>query len=117
MIHGSLSLKQRLRVLKDFKSILGPNILLMTLGTGAEGFVICLTTLCGIITMRKLTNTNNSLNLTIASRIYLLEPQWNPFLEMQAIGRAQRIGQTKQVVCIRYVMQGTIEQVRNSISL
>lgn len=39
IIHGSLSLKQRLRVLKDFKSMLGPNILLMTLGTGAEGFV------------------------------------------------------------------------------
>jgi SWI/SNF-related matrix-associated actin-dependent regulator of chromatin subfamily A3 len=37
MIHGSLNLKQRKRVLKDFKSILGPNILLMTLGTGAEG--------------------------------------------------------------------------------
>jgi hypothetical protein len=53
----------------------------------------------------------NSLNLTIASRIYLLEPQWNPFLELQAIARAQRIGQTKQVVAIRYVMQSTIEQV------
>jgi superfamily II DNA/RNA helicase len=39
MIYGSLSLKQRLKVLKDFKSSFGPNILLMTLGTGAEGFV------------------------------------------------------------------------------
>jgi SWI/SNF-related matrix-associated actin-dependent regulator of chromatin subfamily A3 len=47
MIHGSLSLKQRLRVLKDFKSILGPNILLMTLGTGAEGFVTCLSSVHG----------------------------------------------------------------------
>lgn len=39
MIYGSLSLKQRLKVLKNFKSPFGPNILLMTLGTGAEGFV------------------------------------------------------------------------------
>jgi SNF2 family DNA or RNA helicase len=39
MIYGSLSLKQRIKVLKDFKSPFGPNILLMTLGTGAEGFV------------------------------------------------------------------------------
>jgi hypothetical protein len=39
MIHGKLTLKQRLKVLKDFKSVLGPDILLMTLGTGAEGFV------------------------------------------------------------------------------
>jgi SNF2 family DNA or RNA helicase len=38
-IHGSLSLKQRLKLLKEFKSPVGPNILLMTLGTGAEGFV------------------------------------------------------------------------------
>jgi hypothetical protein len=60
------------------------------------------------------TNTNDRLNLTIASRIYLLEPQWNPFLELQAIARAQRIGQTKQVECIRYVMKGTIEQVRST---
>ena len=39
MIEGSLSLNQRLKVLKEFKSPMGPNILLMTLGTGAEGFV------------------------------------------------------------------------------
>lgn len=62
--------------------------------------------------MRIDSNAKNSLNLTIASRIYLLEPQWNPFLEQQAIARAQRFGQTKQVVCVRYVMTGTIEQVR-----
>jgi len=52
------------------------------------------------------------LTLTIASHIYLLEPQWNPFVELQAMARAQRIGQTRQVVCVRYVMEGTIEQVR-----
>ncbi|CAN9204159.1 unnamed protein product [Alternaria alternata] len=87
IIHGTLSSKQRLKVLKNFKSLMGPNVLLMTLGTGAEG-----------------------LNLTVATRIYLLEPQWNPFVELQAMARAQRIGQTKQVVCVRYVMEGTIEQ-------
>ena len=51
------------------------------------------------------------LNLTVATHIYLLEPQWNPFVELQAMARAQRIGQTKQVVCVRYVMEETIEQV------
>ncbi|KAF1927266.1 uncharacterized protein M421DRAFT_394374 [Didymella exigua CBS 183.55] len=87
MMHGGLSSKQRQKVLKDFKSLMGSNILLMTLGTGAEG-----------------------LNLTVATHIYLLEPQWNPFVELQAMARAQRIGQTKQVVCVRYVMEETIEQ-------
>lgn len=51
------------------------------------------------------------LNLAVASRIYLLEPQWNPQLEQQAFGRAQRLGQTEQVTIIRYVMKDTVEDV------
>ncbi|KAI8630497.1 SNF2 family N-terminal domain-containing protein [Xylariaceae sp. FL1651] len=87
MINGSLSLAERVKVLKDFRSPRGANVLLMTLGTGAVG-----------------------LNLAIASRVYLLEPQWNPSIESQAIGRALRLGQTAQVVIIRYIMIGTIEE-------
>jgi SWI/SNF-related matrix-associated actin-dependent regulator of chromatin subfamily A3 len=77
----------------------------MTLGTGAEGFVHTLEGNSSSADTPRLT-------LTIASHIYLLEPQWNPFVELQAMARAQRIGQTKQVVCVRYVMKETIEQVR-----
>lgn len=51
------------------------------------------------------------LNLAVASRIYLLEPQWNPSLEQQAFGRAQRLGQTEKVTIIRYIMKDTIEDV------
>jgi SWI/SNF-related matrix-associated actin-dependent regulator of chromatin subfamily A3 len=51
------------------------------------------------------------LNLTVASRIYLLEPQWNPFIESQAVGRAFRLGQTQQVSVVRYIMAGTVEKV------
>lgn len=36
-IHGSLTLSERLRVLREFQSPLGADILLMTLGTGAVG--------------------------------------------------------------------------------
>lgn len=53
-----------------------------------------------------------SLNLAVASRIYLLEPQWNPSIESQAIGRALRLGQTEQVMIIRYIMAETVEEVR-----
>ncbi|RYP46657.1 hypothetical protein DL768_007170 [Monosporascus sp. mg162] len=49
------------------------------------------------------------LNLAVASRIYLLEPQWNPSVEQQAFGRALRLGQTEQVIITRYVMQDTVE--------
>ncbi|KAF9878418.1 hypothetical protein CkaCkLH20_03910 [Colletotrichum karsti] len=65
---------------------MGADILLMTLGTGAVG-----------------------LNLAVASRIYLFEPQWNPSIELQAFGRALRLGQAEQVVIVRYIMRGTIE--------
>merc|ERR1711924_351972 len=49
-----------------------------------------------------------------ASRVYLLEPWWNPAVEMQAIQRAHRIGQAKKVVATRFVTtsanEPTIEQ-------
>jgi hypothetical protein len=51
------------------------------------------------------------LNLTIATRIHLIEPQWNPAVEAQAIGRALRFGQDHRVTIIRYIMQDTVEQV------
>ena len=47
----------------------------------------------------------------MANRIHIIEPQWNPMVEEQAMGRALRIGQKRQVTVIRYVMQDTIEQV------
>lgn len=54
------------------------------------------------------------LNLTVATRIHIVEPQWNPTVESQALGRAVRIGQEKQVTIIRYVMLNTVEQVSTS---
>lgn len=49
--------------------------------------------------------------MTVATRIYLLEPQWNPSQESQAIGRAIRLGQKKQVKVVRYITRDTIEVV------
>lgn len=46
-----------------------------------------------------------------------MEPQWNPMLEDQALDRVYRIGQTKKVTTIRYVVKGTVEEVSYSQSL
>jgi SNF2 family DNA or RNA helicase len=51
------------------------------------------------------------LDLTAASRVHLLEPQWNPSLEDQALARAHRLGQTRPVTTIRYVMENSFEEV------
>lgn len=51
------------------------------------------------------------LTLTAASRVYLMEPQWNPALEEQALARIHRIGQMQPVTTIRFVVEKTIEEV------
>ncbi|MFY8187884.1 MAG: DEAD/DEAH box helicase, partial [Flavobacterium sp.] len=53
------------------------------------------------------------LNLTSVSYVLILDPWWNPFPELQAIGRAHRIGQTQQVHVVRFIAQQTIEEKIN----
>ena len=56
--------------------------------------------------------TEVRLDLTAASRIHLLEPQWNPAVEDQALARVHRIGQRRPVVAMKYIMKDSIEEVR-----
>jgi SWI/SNF-related matrix-associated actin-dependent regulator of chromatin subfamily A3 len=55
--------------------------------------------------------TARRLNLTAASHVHLIEPQWNPMVEEQAAARVHRIGQTKEVTVWRYIVQDSIEEV------
>lgn len=52
---------------------------------------------------------NAGLNLVAASRVIILDPFWNPYIEMQAIDRAYRIGQLKPVEVHRILVKGTVE--------
>lgn len=47
---------------------------------------------------------------TAASRVYVMEPFWNPAVENQAIDRVHRLGQTRPVQTIRYIISGSIEE-------
>lgn len=78
----------------------------MTTGTGAVGFVSAY--LVGL----EYTANEDRLNLAVANFVYILEPQWNPMVESQAIARVSRLGQKKNVSVIRYIMKGTVEEVR-----
>lgn len=50
------------------------------------------------------------LNLTAADYVYLVDPWWNPAVENQAIDRAHRIGQHQNVMAVRLICPGTIEE-------
>lgn len=49
-------------------------------------------------------------NLTAADYVFILDPWWNPAIEKQAIARAHRIGQTKNVFAFKFITFGTVEE-------
>jgi SNF2 family DNA or RNA helicase len=50
------------------------------------------------------------LNLTAADYVFMLDPWWNPAVEMQALNRAHRIGQDKNVFVYRFISNHTVEE-------
>ncbi|KAM4771598.1 helicase-like transcription factor [Rhinophrynus dorsalis] len=50
------------------------------------------------------------LNLPAASRMFLMEPAWNPAVEEQCFDRCHRLGQTKEVIITKYVVKDSIEE-------
>lgn len=84
---GSLSLAQRQAVLLAFQREPSVKAILVSLKAGGEG-----------------------LNLQNANHVILIDPWWNPAVEMQAVQRAHRIGQRKPVRAIRYVTRNSVEE-------
>ncbi|KAF8556316.1 hypothetical protein OG21DRAFT_1506763 [Imleria badia] len=50
-----------------------------------------------------------ALNLTEASRVYLMDSWWNPAVEYQAMDRIHRLGQRRPVQAIKLVIEDSIE--------
>ncbi|MCQ2817040.1 MAG: SNF2-related protein [archaeon] len=50
------------------------------------------------------------INLHAANIVILYDSDWNPQVDLQAIDRAHRIGQTKPVTVYRFVCEGTVEE-------
>jgi non-specific serine/threonine protein kinase len=50
------------------------------------------------------------LNLTAADYVFLLDPWWNPAVELQASDRAHRIGQNRQVFVYKLISKNSVEE-------
>lgn len=66
----------------------------------SEKFIFLLTTRAGGL----------GINLTSADIVILYDSDWNPQADLQAMDRAHRIGQKKQVVVYRFVTENAIEE-------
>ena len=53
---------------------------------------------------------NLGLNLIGADTVIFMEHDWNPMMDLQAIDRAHRIGQTRTVTVYRLISMGTLEE-------
>ncbi|KAF4746694.1 hypothetical protein FOZ63_012657, partial [Perkinsus olseni] len=89
IIHGSIPLAVRTRIIKAFveSSASDCSLLLVSISAGGEG-----------------------LNLQRASHVFVLDPWWNPALEKQAIQRCHRLGQQQVVRSHHLISENTIEE-------
>ncbi len=85
-IDGTMSLSRRRKVLDALSSDDSATILLASIKAAGQG-----------------------LNLTAASRAFIMEPMWNPAAEQQAVDRIYRLGQKREVFIKRYQMEDSIE--------
>ena len=86
---GASSAANRDRAIREFQSHEDdtPDVMLVSLKAGGVG-----------------------INLTAASRVYMLDPWWNPAVEEQAMDRVHRLGQTRDVEVVRFAARDSIEE-------
>ncbi|KAJ1957620.1 chromatin remodeling complex Adenosinetriphosphatase [Dipsacomyces acuminosporus] len=66
----------------------------------SEKFIFLLTTRAGGL----------GITLTAADTVCIFDSDWNPQADLQAMDRAHRIGQTKQVYVYRFITENTVEE-------
>ena len=84
---GSLTAQQREKQVKAFEANADIQSFLISIKSGGTG-----------------------LNLTSADYVFILDPWWNPFIEQQAIARAHRIGQKRNVMAVKFITRDSIEE-------
>ncbi|MFT7811799.1 DNA excision repair protein ERCC-6-like 2 isoform X1 [Arapaima gigas] len=87
-LDGNTKSKDRVKIVKEFNSSLDINICLVSTMAGGLG-----------------------LNFVGANIVVLFDPTWNPASDLQAIDRAYRIGQYRDVTVLRLISLGTVEEI------
>lgn len=87
-LDGNTKSKDRVKIVKDFNSSRDINLCLVSTLAGGLG-----------------------LNFTGANVVVLFDPTWNPANDLQAIDRAYRIGQCRDVTVFRLISLGTVEEI------
>lgn len=83
---GSIAQKARAAVLGEFAKSAKGVVLLLSLRAGGVG-----------------------LNLTMAKRVYMMDPWWSWAVEAQAIDRVHRMGQDEEVKVVRFIVKDSVE--------
>ncbi|XP_048844341.1 helicase-like transcription factor isoform X3 [Brienomyrus brachyistius] len=88
-LDGSMNQKKRESAIQAFQDPApgSPTIMLLSLKAGGVG-----------------------LNLTAASRVFLMDPAWNPAAEEQCFDRCHRLGQKKDVVITKFIVKDSVEE-------
>lgn len=86
-INGSVSPERRQKIVDRFNEAPGGSVLAAQIQSGGTG-----------------------LNIQAASVVILCEPQFKPSIENQAISRAYRMGQTKNVLVYRLLCDDTVDE-------
>ncbi|XP_067424701.1 DNA excision repair protein ERCC-6-like 2 isoform X2 [Emydura macquarii macquarii] len=87
-LDGNTKSEDRVRIVKEFNSMQDVNICLVSTMAGGLG-----------------------LNFVGANVVILFDPTWNPANDLQAIDRAYRIGQCRDVKVFRLISLGTVEEM------
>ncbi|KFO91269.1 Helicase-like transcription factor, partial [Buceros rhinoceros silvestris] len=88
-LDGSMAQKKRVEAIQCFQSSEAgsPTVMLLSLKAGGVG-----------------------LNLTAASRVFLMDPAWNPAAEDQCFDRCHRLGQKQDVVITKFIVKESVEE-------
>ncbi|KAL7832447.1 hypothetical protein AOLI_G00299950 [Acnodon oligacanthus] len=88
-LDGSMGQKARVKAVSELQDTTpgSPTVMLLSLKAGGVG-----------------------LNLAAASRVFLMEPAWNPAAEDQCVDRCHRLGQSRDVVITKFVVKDSVEE-------